>query len=136
MGDSNNAPIQDLVSLNGANPRQRFNRFYLRSEGGLPEELHYHLPGGANLRGYYNNPLVADRVLAFNLEAHRQLGKGLLGARIGALLGNMSLAGFIDAASVEFLDTQNQVLADAGLGLGSTTFCPMTGTPSSQAADS
>ena len=124
IGDSDDAPVQDLIFLNGANPRQRFSRFFLRSEGGLPEELHYQLPGGANLRGYYNNPLVADRVVALNLEAHRQFGRRFLGSKIASLLGDISAAGFIDVASVEFLDTQNQVLADAGVGLRFNNILP------------
>ncbi len=117
IGNSDDAPIQEMIFLGGANPRQRFDRFYLRSRGGLPAELHYHLPGGPNLRGYYNNPLVVDQALSMNIEAQRELGNRFLGRKLAPLLGSVTIAAFADLASVEFPDSRQDTFADAGLGL-------------------
>ncbi|MFQ5638833.1 MAG: M1 family aminopeptidase [bacterium] len=111
------APIQDLIFIDGANPRERFKRFYLRSDGALPEELHYHLPGGANLRGYVNQPLFGDQVVALNIELRKRVRPPLINKQIQKYLGNTTLAVFADLAAMQFLDSKNHVLADAGLGL-------------------
>jgi len=47
-------PTQELFFANNAGPIERFERYYLRSQGAFPVELHYHHPGDGNLRGYFN----------------------------------------------------------------------------------
>jgi len=74
---SDDALVQDMFSVDGANPRERFQKFYLRSDGALPEELHYHLSGGGNVRGYYNQPIFGDQILAANAEIRKNLGPSL-----------------------------------------------------------
>ncbi|NIR52318.1 hypothetical protein GWO43_03900, partial [candidate division KSB1 bacterium] len=114
---SERAPLQDLVFLEGANPRERFKRFYLRSDGALPEELHYHLPGGGNVRGYYNQPIFGDQIVALNLELRNTFRPQLFGKRLDKFLGETSLVAFVDLASMEFIGSQNDFFAGAGLGL-------------------
>lgn len=121
---SQDAPIQDLLFLDGANPRERFKRFYLRSNGSLPEELHYHLPGGGNLRGYYNNPIIGDQIIALNVEFRKQLQQKLFRRGRLSFLGNTSLVAFADLASMEFLDSSKDFFADAGLGIRFQKFLP------------
>lgn len=115
--ESKEAPIQDLLFLDGANPRQRFKRFYLRSDGSLPEELHYHLPGGGNLRGYYHNPTYGDQIIAFNIELRKRLHIPLFGKKLKSIFGVTNLVAFFDGASMEFLDSKHKTFADAGLGI-------------------
>ncbi len=114
---SDDAFIQDLLFLDGANPRERFQKFYLRSDGALPEELHYHLPGGGTLRGYYNQPIFGDQMLAVNGELRKNLASDLLGKTMRIILGKPSLAIFADVATMEFLDFSHKLFADAGFGL-------------------
>ncbi len=124
VGDSNSAPIQDLIFLDGANPRQRFQRHYLRSNGSLPEELHYHLPGGGNLRGYHNNPIVGDQVLALNAEVRHFVKPPFARRTLRRVLGQFSAVAFADIASMEFLDSSKEFFADAGIGLRLHYFLP------------
>jgi hypothetical protein len=121
---SEDAPIQDLLFLDGANPRERFKRFYLRSDGGLPEELHYHLPGGGNLRGYYNNPIIGDQIVALNVEIRRKLLQKLFNRSRLSFLGNTSLVAFVDLATMEFLDSSKNFFGDAGFGIRVQKFLP------------
>lgn len=114
---SNDALVQDLFAADGANPRERFRKFYLRSDGALPEELHYHLPGGGNVRGYYNQPIFGDQILAANAEIRKKLGANFFGRTLRAILGTPSVAAFADVAAMEFLDSSHEVFADAGFGL-------------------
>ncbi|HEX9654090.1 MAG TPA: M1 family metallopeptidase [bacterium] len=114
---SDDALIQDLLFLDGANPRDRFRRFYLRSDGALPEELHYHLPGGGNLRGYYNQPIFGDQILAANLELRKKLKPNVLGRWLRSVLGHPGVAVFGDLSTMEFVDSRHEFFADAGLGL-------------------
>jgi hypothetical protein len=115
--NSEDAFIQDLIFLEGANPRERFQKFYLRSDGALPEQLHYHLPGGGNARGFYNQPIFGDQILTLNAEVRKNLGANLLGRKIASILGNPSAAVFADLASMEFLDSSRDLFVDAGFGL-------------------
>ena len=62
-------PIQEMFFVDGANPRQKFEKYYLRSRGSFPELIPYHLPGGANMRGYLDQKIPADRIAAINIEA-------------------------------------------------------------------
>ena len=115
-------PIQELIFLDGANPRQQFNRFYLRSNGSLPEELHYQLPGGGNVRGYYNQPIAGDQILALNIEVRKRVTS--LAKALGSVFGTTGVALFADVAKMEFVDSHNELFADAGLGLRFQKFLP------------
>lgn len=114
---SDDALVQDLYFVDGANPREHFRKVYLRSDGALPEELHYHLPGGGNVRGYYNQPIFGDQMLAANAEVRKKVGPNWLGRKLRAILGTPSVAVFADVASMEFVDSRHEVFADAGFGL-------------------
>ncbi|MFQ5708653.1 MAG: M1 family aminopeptidase [bacterium] len=122
--DAEDAPVQDLLFLDGANPRERFKRFYLRSNGSIPEELHYHLPGGGNLRGYFNNPVFGDQIFALNIELRHNVKLPAPGKRLNGLLGTTSLVAFVDVANMEFLDASNETFSDAGIGLRFHRFLP------------
>lgn len=122
--DSEEAPTQDLLFLEGANPRQRFERFYLRSHGALPEELHYHLPGGGNLRGYYNNPRFGDELLALNGELRKRVRLKLFRRGPLAALSRPTLVGFAEVASLKYLESETRLFADAGVGVRIHTRLP------------
>ncbi len=107
-------PAQERIYIDGANPRARFNRFYLRSDGALPEEVHYHLPGGGNVRGYYNNPISGKTILALNLEGRMAAPRFL--PRLSAR-SNTTLAAFLDMATLDFDDAGGRFFADAGLAV-------------------
>ncbi len=124
ISDSGSAPIQELVFLDGANPRDRFKRFYLRSHGGVPEEFHLHMPGGGNLRGYYNQPISGDQLLALNLEARRKFRWPFLRQPLRKYIGRLSAVAFFDLAGMEFLDSRKDVFADAGFGLRFASLLP------------
>jgi len=109
------APMQDLVFLDGANPRERFKRSFLRSSGALPNELHYHLPGGGNMRGFYNQPIFGDQILAANVEFRQRLNRRS-GRGLRSLLGTASVALFADFASLEKVNSSTDLYADAGFG--------------------
>lgn len=117
-------PIQDMFFLDGANPRERFKRFYLRSNGSIPEELHYHLPGGGNLRGYYNNPIYGLQIAALNVEIRKRIRPPILTKLLPSWFGNTTLAFFVDSANLKLLNSKNNTFADAGLGLRIQKFLP------------
>jgi hypothetical protein len=115
--DSADVPLQDMLFLNGANPREQFKHFFLRSNGSIPEQLHYHLPGGGNLRGYYNQPLMGDQIIAVNFEFRQQLDYGYIGRKLRSVFGLTSVVAFADMAEMEFLDSTEKFFANAGVGL-------------------
>ena len=65
---SSAVPAQERFYLAGAGPVRRFEEFHLRSRGALPEDLHYHLGGDGNLRGYGDGNLGVRKLFALNLE--------------------------------------------------------------------
>lgn len=107
--------IQDHVFLDGANSRKRFDRFYLRSYGALPAWLHYHLPGGGNVRGYFNNPMIDEEIAAFNAEIRKRITQRSIDRFLKGVLGKKSVVLFFDAASLNIFDVE--IFADAGVGL-------------------
>jgi hypothetical protein len=110
------APVQEKFFTDGANPRERFSKFYLRSVAALPPELHYHFPGGGNLRGYIDQPLATERIVAFNTE----LRSALLTPLFRKLLPRRSsvrLSPFFDFARILTMDEKYQNMMDAGIGL-------------------
>ncbi|MFQ5770326.1 MAG: M1 family aminopeptidase [bacterium] len=122
--NSDEAPIQELIYLDGANPRLRFQRFYLRSDGALPEELHYHLPGGGNLRGFYNQPIIGEQILALNIELRKSFRPEFLGKKLRSILGTTALAAFVDLADMQFQDKTSKFFMDAGFGVRLQKFLP------------
>lgn len=115
--DGQKTPIQELVYLDGANPRNQFRHTFLRSAGGLPDGLNYHMQGGGNLRGYFNNPIAGDGIIALNLEGRKLFKIPLLGRKATASLGKPELAAFLDLAKMETLSAGSKFYADAGFGL-------------------
>lgn len=108
-------PIQEKFFTDGANPLERLQKFYLRSVAALPPELHYHFPGGGNLRGYIDQPLATERILALTTEWR----SGILTPLIRKLLSRrttLRMYPFFDFARVQARDEKYQNLMDAGIG--------------------
>lgn len=120
FGDKNKLPIQHLFPANGADGFRQFQAGPLtRSRGAFPAEAHYHVPGGGNLRGYFERPdLVGDAVMAANLEIRKPLRfRALDKIFITKLLGRPEIVLFADAGSLSLLSETRATLADAGIGL-------------------
>ena len=112
-------PAQERFTIEGAGSGDCFNKSYLRDEssffGFADERSHYHLPGDANLRGYYNQGYVGAESLITNS----------LDLSIAAPIPWISLnfTAFVDAALLwgskwEQGDNgfDGDALADAGVG--------------------
>jgi hypothetical protein len=117
---------QRWFALAGADPYERLRNPFIRSTGAIfTEDLHFHEPGGANVRGLATDVLVTA-LGAANLELDRSI------ARPGsALVRDIRVAGFTDWAVTNGFFTrkgQNDLAGDAGVGLrithtiGTTTF--------------
>jgi len=119
LREEDDKPLQDLFSAFGASTREQFEQFYVRSRGALPAELHYHAPGGGNLRGYYNQPiLVGKSLFAGNVELRKAATLPVLGKLLRPVLGRSTLSAFFDygrLASPYIGASRN--LADAGVGI-------------------
>jgi peptidase M1-like protein len=111
---------QRQIYLQGADPLQQLNNPFLRSRGALlvGEDFHYHVPGGANLRGI--DPRVSTAaIVGINLELERNL-RSRPDAR---LFNRIALAAFTDLAhgiggsDQPLTGDRIKLLADAGLGL-------------------
>jgi hypothetical protein len=105
--------------LSGAGPYAQLWNPFTRSRGSLfrQEDIHYHVPGDANVRGLDHN-LAAPDVIALNLE----LGAQLYGRRGGGLFRNVSLALFGDGALADGdladpITGHMRLTGDAGVGL-------------------
>jgi hypothetical protein len=63
-------PLQEMYNLAGAGPLDKERYFWLRSVGAFPEDyyMNFHVPGDANLRGYYDGDFSFKRVFASNIE--------------------------------------------------------------------
>jgi len=114
------APAQRKFNLAGAGSIARDERFWLRSPGAVPEDLHYLEPGDGNLRGYGAGTFAVNKLVAFNTEIGAKL-PGPIAKKVARIVGALSLYGFYDAGWV--LDTHNpiasstriQSLVDGGL---------------------
>jgi hemolysin activation/secretion protein len=109
-------PLQEKFFTDGANPRERFSKFYLRSVAALPSELHYHFPGGGNLRGYIDQPLATERIVAFNTEFQSALLTPLF-RKLLPRRSSVGLVPFFDFARILTVGEEYQNLMDAGIGL-------------------
>ncbi|NUO83814.1 hypothetical protein HUU05_27370, partial [candidate division KSB1 bacterium] len=119
LREEDDKPLQDLFSAFGASGREQFEQFYVRSRGALPAELHYHAPGGGNLRGYYDQPeLVGKNLFAGNIELRKTLSLPLLGKLLRPVLGRATFSAFFDYGHLAspYVDANND-LADAGVGV-------------------
>ena len=109
-------PLQEQFFTDGANPRERFSKFYLRSIAALPPELHYHFPGGGNLRGYIDQPMATDQMLAFNTELRSNLLTSLF-RKIMPRRSSVGFSAFFDAAQIKTIADEAKSLMDAGVGI-------------------
>ena len=114
------APAQRKFNLAGAGSIARDERFWLRSPGAVPEDLHYLEPGDGNVRGYGQGTFAVNKLVAFNTELGGKM-PGRIAKFMAPIVGTMSLYGFYDAGWV--LDTRNPIasssriesLVDSGL---------------------
>jgi hypothetical protein len=92
-GDS--VPRQRRIYLAGADPYQRFNSPFLRSRGSIlvGEDVYYHAPGGAGVRGL-DPELNAPHAMGGSLEVETALLRG----PAGALISRLAVAAFTDGA--------------------------------------
>jgi len=109
-------PIQDMFFASGAGSRAKFQRFWLRSRGALPEEINYHLGGDGNLRGYYDHFIYGRRILAFNFEKRTRMRLPLLSRLMRSIRTNTTLVGFFDIGKV-WDEANSWDLSDAGVGI-------------------
>lgn len=119
LREEDDKPLQDLFSAFGASTREQFEQFYVRSRGALPTELHYHAPGGGNLRGYYDQPdLFGKRLFAGNVELRKALTVPVLGKLLRPILGRSTFSAFFDYGRITspFSEAAKD-LADAGVGV-------------------
>ncbi|EQB62926.1 MAG: aminopeptidase N [candidate division Zixibacteria bacterium RBG-1] len=69
---SGSVPVQDKFYLAGASPLEEFDNPWYRSKGTLPHDwkknAHLYLPGGGNVRGYLNQNVSGNKLLALNLK--------------------------------------------------------------------
>jgi hypothetical protein len=65
-----NPPLQETYNLAGAGPLDKERYFWLRSVGAFPADYYtnFHVPGDANLRGYYDGDYSFKRIFASNIE--------------------------------------------------------------------
>ncbi|UCF05823.1 MAG: M1 family metallopeptidase [bacterium] len=63
-------PMQERFNLAGAGVLDKERYFWLRSVGAFPKDYYnnFHLPGDANLRGYYDGDYSFSRIFASNVE--------------------------------------------------------------------
>lgn len=114
------APPQRKFNLAGAGSIARDERFWLRSPGAVPDDLHYLEPGDGNLRGYGQGTFAVNKLVAFNTEIGGKL-PGPIAKKVAPIVGTLAVYGFYDAGWV--LDTRNpigsstriQSLVDTGL---------------------
>lgn len=119
-GGGHGAVKQRQIYLAGADPYQQLRNPFLRSRGALfvREDVHYHAPGGAGVRGL-DPRLSTTAAVAANLELERTL-RNRPG---GGLFNRVALAAFGDAAhaildgEVERPAGRIDFVADLGVGL-------------------
>ncbi len=109
-------PLQEQFFIDAANPRARFEKFYVRSVNALPPQINYHQPGGGNLRGYYAQPIASSEMAAFNAEFETSILRHFLGWLLPRR-SHLGLTLFYDQARVLTEENNYQNLSDAGVGL-------------------
>ncbi|NOZ61668.1 MAG: hypothetical protein GXO74_08295 [Calditrichaeota bacterium] len=106
-----NFPMQKMFFADGANPQQKFEKYYLRSRGSFSELIPYHLPGGGNLRGYLDQRIATDRIAAVNVEASTIRLSPFFRRKF---MVNISV--FADAGYLRNEKGDRTTLTDAGIG--------------------
>ncbi|MFQ6115377.1 MAG: M1 family aminopeptidase, partial [bacterium] len=112
-------PLQELFCASGANPRAKFEKFWLRSKGAFPKEINYHLGGDGNLRGYYNHFISGKQIVAFNFEYKTKKRLPLISELTKSLKVSTALVGFFDTGKVwDEISGEKYTwnLSDAGFG--------------------
>jgi len=116
-------PLQDIFWIAEASPSQQFKYFYGRSTGSLPTWINYQFPGDGNLRGYQNklikgnSPLIANKLITFNVDFIHRKFHYLLPKKFRGFISGIDFALFFDAGRVWNDDLNTKILLDAGLGL-------------------
>jgi hypothetical protein len=115
-------PMQELFYADGANPVERFDKYYLRSTAAFPAELHYHLPGNGNLRGYFDQHdtffLAGKNLMAANIEGTVRWDVPFLRHIFSLLNMQTAFSAFFDAGRIdEMMDGDSKTLMDAGVGV-------------------
>ncbi len=127
-------PLQEMYNLAGAGVLDKEDLFWLRSRGAFWKDYYnnYHLPGDANLRGYFNGDFSFKKIFSNNIEVAFPLPL----PRVGPLARHRMRREFylfydwgkvLDKRPQEFLppglwasldkEIFNDVLQDFGLGL-------------------
>ena len=113
---------QRRIFLAGADPYEQLRNPFTRSRGSLfrQEDVHYHQPGGANLRGLHPYA-AAPSAAALNVELERTLllrPRSRLFRRAGiALFGDLAVA---DGDFARAGSTRARLSGDAGIGIRAT----------------
>ncbi len=126
-GDGTDPVRQRWFYLAGADPYQQFANPFVRSrEALLTGDVHFHTPGGANLRGLARDVAVT-RMAAVNVEADRSV----LRRPTAKLFKDTRIAAFTDIALTNGFfsyEGSGRLVGDAGVGIrfthtiGQTTF--------------
>ena len=115
-------PLQRRINVAGADPYETFENPFLRSKGALfvRPDVHYHAPGGANLRGF-DRSLGGRWAASVNLEVAKSIT-----SKDQGFLRDVSLYGFVDAGLVDSMAVSSSSagdwytpLYDGGVGISS-----------------
>jgi hypothetical protein len=133
-------PLQEQFQIAGAGILQREKHFWLRSNGAVWDQLHYHKGGDGNLRGYSEGTFGVDRLFGTNVEMGTRLPLFALERVTGPLVGPISWYGFYDVGWIMDKENPNPTseritglvdrgvlgwtLQDAGIGLRSRRLYP------------
>ena len=90
-------PYQQKHYIAAGGPLAEDQVFFMRSVGAVPEELHYHVPGGGNVRGYNEGQFGVNTLFAFNTELAIKVP--LLSRPPNKWWGSIKIAGFGDIAA-------------------------------------
>jgi hypothetical protein len=104
-------PTQRKFNLAGGGPMKQEERFWLRSPGAVPEELHYLEPGDGNLRGYADGTFGVNKLLTANAELGTKVKLFGLEKKLAKLIGTTSWYGFYDVGWI--LDGDNPIQTSA-----------------------
>lgn len=127
------APVQERFQLAGAGALEKENYFWLRTPGAWPKDLYgnFHVPGDANLRGYYDGTFAfkqifgsnAELELPFPLPVSRKLARALdrrlfLFFDWGKVMDARPLEGLAPWVRESFDENYfDEMLLDAGVGV-------------------
>lgn len=104
-------PTQRKFELAGGGPMKQEERFWLRSPGAVPPELHYLEPGDGNLRGYAEGTFGVNKLVAVNAEMGTSVKLFGLEKKLSKFIGTASWYGFYDVGWI--MDTDNPIQSSA-----------------------